>query len=104
MILLANSRGGNLCRFHRRSQGDEGGSSCFSEGTFGQPRVQAHDIESDGRKNVLKLGLGQAAIAASAQTESADGLRQRALDPGPFAIPGAPGFRFLPTTNLLQGL
>ena len=52
---------------------------------------------------MLKVRLGQADISAASQAERADTLRRSALDPSPFVVPGAPGFRLLLTTSGLQG-
>ena len=52
---------------------------------------------------MLEFCLGQSKISTSAQTEGADGLGQRALDPGPFAVSVAPCVGCLLSADILQG-
>jgi hypothetical protein len=84
LILVANSLGllhKRLCRECR-----QGGSSCGGPRYGLQPCRDAHEVERGGGEHVLQTRVGVTEVATRSSATPPDGLRLRALNPGPRGI------------------
>jgi hypothetical protein len=99
---VANSLGclhKRLCRECRK-----GGSSCSGPRYVLQPRRDAHQVEHGGGENVLQTRFGVTDVATLSYTTPPDGLRLRALNPGPLGILGCELGSLLPLPCSLDRL